>query len=85
MEDAEVAVGPGLVHPIRVGDLLQTNLLPLHWLETQKLAMGSIAYEAQYQQQPLPAEGNMIKRGWLRYTDAPPREGGRVALTHPLN
>jgi predicted phage terminase large subunit-like protein len=81
MEDAEVAVGPDLVHPVRVGDLLQTNLLPLHWLETQKLAMGSIAYEAQYQQQPLPAEGNMIKRGWLRYTDAPPREGGRVALS----
>jgi predicted phage terminase large subunit-like protein len=44
--------------------------------------MGSAAYEAQYQQQPLPADGNMIKRQWLRYTDTPPaREAGRVALS----
>lgn len=44
--------------------------------------MGSAAYEAQYQQQPVPADGNMIKREWLRYTEAPPPQtAGRVALS----
>jgi predicted phage terminase large subunit-like protein len=44
--------------------------------------MGSGPYEAQYQQQPLPADGNMIKREWLRYADAPPpRANGQVTLS----
>ena len=81
-EDAEIAIGSGVFHSVRAGDFLQPKLLPPYWLETQKLDMGSAAYEAQYQQQPLPAEGNMIKRQWLRYADTPPaREAGRVALS----
>jgi predicted phage terminase large subunit-like protein len=80
-EDAEIAIGPDLVHRVRAGDLLQPNRLPAHWLDAQKLDMGSAAFEAQYQQQPLPAEGNLIKREWLRYCDPPPRHTGRVALS----
>ena len=81
-EDLEIAIGSNLVHQVRAGDFLQPNRLPPHWLEAQKLEMGSAAYEAQYQQQPLPADGNMIKREWLRYTDTPPpREAGQVALS----
>jgi predicted phage terminase large subunit-like protein len=79
-EDAEIAIGPGLVRQVRAGELLQPDLLPAHWLDGQKLDMGSAAFEAQYQQQPLPAEGNMIKREWLRYCDPPPRDTGRVTL-----
>jgi predicted phage terminase large subunit-like protein len=81
-EDAEIAIGPGVVHSVRVGDYLQPDLLAPDWLEAHKRAMGSAAYEAQYQQQPLPADGNMIKREWLCYTDAPPpREAGQVTLS----
>jgi predicted phage terminase large subunit-like protein len=43
--------------------------------------MGSAAFEAQYQQEPLPAEGNLIERQWLRYCDPPPRDTGRVTLS----
>ena len=80
-EDAAIPIGPGLVHHVRAGDLLQRDLLPADWLDEQRLHMGSAAFEAQYQQQPLPAEGNMIKREWLRYCDPPPRHTGRVALS----
>jgi predicted phage terminase large subunit-like protein len=80
-EDAEIEIGPGLLHRVRDGDLLQPNLLPAHWLDAQKLDMGSAAFEAQYQQQPLPAEGNMIQRAWLRYCDPPPLDTGRVTIS----
>jgi predicted phage terminase large subunit-like protein len=80
-EDAEIEIGRGLARLVRAGELLQPNLLPAHWLDAQKLEMGSAAFEAQYQQQPLPLEGNMIKRDWLRYCDPPPRHTGRVTLS----
>lgn len=38
----------------------------------QKKALGSIAFAAQYQQQPSPAEGAIVKKDWFRfYTEAP--------------
>jgi hypothetical protein len=80
-EDAEIEIGPGLLHRVRDGDLLQPNLLPAYWLDAQKLDMGSAAFEAQYQQQPLPAEGNMIQRAWLRYCDPPLLDTGRVTIS----
>jgi len=41
-------------------------------LEKQKRALGSIAFAAQYQQRPTPAEGALIKKSWLRfYSDIP--------------
>ena len=44
-------------------------------IEQAKVALGSQAYSAQYQQQPLPEEGSMIKRHWLlRYTTLPEGE-----------
>jgi hypothetical protein len=33
-----------------------------------------MSFSAQYQQNPLPAEGNVIKREWLRYYDAAPED-----------
>jgi predicted phage terminase large subunit-like protein len=81
-EDAEIATGKGLFHQVRVGDYLQPDLLAPDWLEAHKREMLSAEYEAQYQQQPLPAEGNMIKKEWLRYADAQPsRDAGKVALS----
>jgi len=36
--------------------------------------MGPTAFSAQYQQQPVPDDGVVVRRGWLRYCDAPPEE-----------
>lgn len=38
-------------------------------LEEMKAAMGSHAFSAQYQQDPMPAEGNLYQRSWLIYYD----------------
>jgi predicted phage terminase large subunit-like protein len=34
--------------------------------------MGTMDFSAQYLQRPIPIEGNLIKREWLRYYQAPP-------------
>ena len=31
-------------------------------------------FSAQYQQRPVPLEGNLIKREWFRYYDVPPQK-----------
>lgn len=54
------------------GDALWPEHWPLAELERIKASVGSRAWQAQYQGDPQPAEGGMIKAGWWqRYTDWP--------------
>ncbi|RED18870.1 terminase, partial [Parasphingopyxis lamellibrachiae] len=46
---------------------------PRSALEQIKHAQGSSVFSAQYLQQPVPAEGLLIKREWLRRYTAPPK------------
>ena len=74
------------VHPIgrqyhrrRIGDVLQPNREPKAVLDDIRSAIGEAAFEAQYQQQPVPAEGHMVKWEWFRsYDRLPPRRSGDV-------
>ena len=63
---------PGDVHHRRTGDLLMPEREPLHILEQLRRAQGSLVFEAQYQQQPAPAGGNVIRREWLRVYERVP-------------
>lgn len=49
-------------------------------LERTKRDAGSYVFEAQYQQNPLPLEGGLIKWSWFRVYDVPPRRqpGDRI-------
>lgn len=70
-EDEIIALPRGKMHYRKAGDILHPARESLAILEAQRLAMGSSAFEAQYQQNPLPAVGNMVKAEWLRiYTEA---------------
>jgi predicted phage terminase large subunit-like protein len=42
--------------------------------------MGSLNFSAQYQQQPVPIDGNLIKRDWIKWYDGQPNrgDGGQV-------
>ncbi|WP_248313422.1 phage terminase large subunit [Bosea sp. F3-2] len=42
------------------------------WLGAAKLNLGALNFSAQYQQNPLPAEGQIIKRDWLQHYDELP-------------
>lgn len=52
------------------GDVLHPEREPLEVLMELKAAMGSLAFAAQYQPDPMPAEGNVFRAAWLREYEA---------------
>lgn len=80
IEDADFVLSHG-VHHRRRGDLLQPQREGEQALKQIKAAMGSAVFSAQYQQQPIPAEGNFIKMAWFRrYAAEPITSGARHIL-----
>ena len=69
----DVPTGPGRVHRRRVGDLLHPEREPQLVLDEAKREMGSMAFAAQYQQQPVAEEGNVVRWSWFRVYDDPPQ------------
>jgi predicted phage terminase large subunit-like protein len=62
----------GRNHVRRTGEVLSPKREPLSVLEALKLQIGCDAFAAQYQQEPVPPGGAMIKRHWIaRYQDPP--------------
>lgn len=49
------------------GELLWPERLPQSFLDSQKIGMGSWAFAGQYQQNPAPLDGGIIKRNWVRF------------------
>jgi hypothetical protein len=73
--DADIPVWEGRIHQRKAGQALSPEREPLFVLEAMKLQIGSEAFSAQYQQQPAPPGGAMVKRRWVRrYTELPPHE-----------
>jgi predicted phage terminase large subunit-like protein len=57
----------GRVRVRNPGDLLWEERLSVNVLAALKIAMGSWAFAGQYQQNPAPLEGGIIKRDWIHY------------------
>ncbi|HVM11343.1 MAG TPA: phage terminase large subunit [Actinomycetota bacterium] len=55
------------VHLRRPGDVLDPVRLPREFLDRMRRAQGGLTFSAQYQQAPVPIDGNVIKREWLRF------------------
>ncbi len=66
-EDQTIPVGDDRLHHRNVGDVLDPVREPENVLQSIKAALGSATFSAQYLQRPVPAEGNMVLRKWLRY------------------
>ena len=80
--DQQVRIGPepADVHERREGDVLHPAREPLSALERIRADLGSLAFSAQYQQRPVPIEGNLVRREWFRTYDRPPRTGPGVRI-----
>ena len=65
-EDETISIGPDQVHRRSLGEVLHPEREPREILDEQKVRMGSMAFSAQYQQRPVPAEGNLVKRAWFQ-------------------
>ena len=68
--DQEIPVGPGVVHRRRKGEVLHPERESLALLEEIKREMGSLTFSAQYLQRPVPLEGNLIKRDWIKWYES---------------
>ena len=70
--DQEIPIGAGVVHRRSKGEVLHPAREPLAILEEIKREMGSLTFSAQYLQRPVPLEGNLIKRAWIKWYDTAP-------------
>lgn len=82
-EDADYFVADGEVYQRPAGQLLQPDRDSAEALEGIRREVGSRIFAAQYQQNPTPPDGNMIKAAWLeRYETALDRNRfSRVVLS----
>ncbi len=51
----------------KAGDLLWPQRLTQSFLDSQRVGMGSWAFNGQYQQSPAPMDGGIVKRAWVRF------------------
>lgn len=65
-QDERIALTRKRTHLRKAGQVLHAIREPLAILEELKASMGSAAFQAQYLQDPVPADGNLIKAGWLQ-------------------
>ena len=78
MDDSVVPLGRGKIMTRRIGDILHPERESKEALDRIKAEIGSLMFSAQYQQRPIPLEGNLIRRDWFRYYDALPEPRRRI-------
>lgn len=69
-----IGEGAEAVYHRKAGEVLHPGRDTHEWLAAAKRNLGSLNFSAQYQQNPLPAEGQIIKRDWLRSYDERPAQ-----------
>jgi predicted phage terminase large subunit-like protein len=65
-ENAIFDLGGGRTMRRRVGDILHPERESRKALDRIKAEIGSLKFGSQYQQQPVPLEGNIIRRSWFK-------------------
>jgi predicted phage terminase large subunit-like protein len=75
-EDQRIQIGPDRYYLRPVGEPLHAEREPIHVLEAIRADVGSFVYSAQYQQCPVPPDGELIKWSWFRLYDERPRRTG---------
>jgi len=79
MRDDDIPIGNDQFHYRKMGEVLNPDFEPLSSLEETKRMMGTMHFQAQYQQAPVPEAGNLIQRSWLKYYQlAPARANARI-------
>jgi predicted phage terminase large subunit-like protein len=74
-EAASIPISQGEVYEREKGELLHPDREDKKVLDEAKKTLGSHGFQAQYQQDPVPPGGNMIKRKWFkRYGKRPDRD-----------
>jgi predicted phage terminase large subunit-like protein len=70
--DYQLSDDPSHLYRRRAGEVLHEAREPREILEAIRRVQGSLTFSAQYQQAPIPPEGNILKREWLRHYEQAP-------------
>ena len=63
------------MHHRKRGEVLHRERESMETLQSIKAEIGTLLFSSQYLQQPVPIEGNLIRRSWFRTYDALPAGG----------
>jgi predicted phage terminase large subunit-like protein len=74
-QDVTLPLGRGWLYQRLTGEVLHAARESQLVLDRIKAEIGSLQFSAQYQQRPIPVEGNIIKRDWYPRYDKPPALG----------
>jgi hypothetical protein len=74
-QDESVPVAPGRTHARLAGAAIDPRRESLEDLDRLKQSMGELFFSAQYQQEPIPLAGNLIKAEWFKHYDTAPTIG----------
>ena len=74
---ASSRLGRGKLMTRRDGEVLHAERESQEALDRIKAEIGSLMFSAQYQQRPVPLEGNLIRREWFRYYDHLPQRSAK--------
>jgi predicted phage terminase large subunit-like protein len=80
LEDEIIELGHGKTHVRRSGDVLHPERESRDTLEAIKAEVGGLMFSAQYQQRPVPVEGNLIRRSWFPAYDTLPVGPSRTRI-----
>jgi predicted phage terminase large subunit-like protein len=73
-EEERIALGDDRYHVRSKGEALFPEKEPLETLENLRTEMGAFAFSSQYQQNPIPLEGNRLRWEWFgEYNERPDR------------
>tara|TARA_Y100000815_G_scaffold245846_1_gene245000 strand:- start:4131 stop:5591 length:1461 start_codon:yes stop_codon:yes gene_type:complete len=71
-KEERIAIGRGRLHHRAAGDLLNPARENRATLDQLRRDLGPVVFSSQYQQEPVTAEGNMIRLEWFGTYDEPP-------------
>jgi predicted phage terminase large subunit-like protein len=80
MHDERIALTNGRWHSRKAGDVLHPEREPRAILEELRRTLGSMNFQAQYQQEPVSETGNIIKRDWFKYYDTAPSRSADTTI-----
>jgi predicted phage terminase large subunit-like protein len=83
IRDEIIPLTRGRTHVRRIGDVLNPDREPMSVLDEIRVGLGTRAFEAQYQQNPTPADGDIIRWDRIQFHDDNPidyltRDGRRL-------
>ncbi len=74
VEQEQWQLGGERTHSRDAGELIQPSRMGHAELDILRRKMGPTAFDAQYQQQPVPDDGVVVRRAWLRFCEESPEE-----------